>query len=699
MPSTVLTVSTASSHGPLDSPGSLALSSPSEYSDNFAVSSCPALPSELWEWILDKLVEEHESSLRAFACASRTCYALASQQLHRTLTFTPFDPTRSFRDVIVATFTKLKRHDGLRHVRTLVLERGRNWPYDSFDLPNPIETSVLHSIGSIIQFGQDDNKRLHGTLDPHCEFSFSVPMPKTLRLERHFINTMWRPLADFIKCLPSLTDFFFLCDAAFPRGVLQVLHRYKPNCRLHICKFQLDDLVNCSPKSYGFELASSPCIHSVGVQYYGRFPSGFHENLDPSLHHREVVMQMTSGLAPNLKELTLGVSLRRLPSFLPALNPTLPAWKGFGQAQESAPKTHRCSLRSLRLVNFGLIPRREIEVWKECLDFSALQVLKLEGHLDIDVLRYLTVDFDFPSLKTLTLTHLGFWRKVTGRETFHVDANVFIRKAPPLRSLTLGQWYAKIGIGLIVGHHGARLIELNLLQYNGPEIRVKDLVLIARHCPLLELFKLTLQRTQGDINEVALYKALGSIRRLQYIQLQLDVADHHYVVDDQGNAYTWPCLWTLFPPFAECLYQTQIRADGSNAPTGEIRARLINCAIDGRLACSIFDAISSGKPAGSLPLEKLSIRVAGRTRYPRNVGCPRQLSAVLDYMCRPWKVNRGIRDDCRNVLVAVQEPCPDDLLIPQNLKHYLFAIWQTIWPLCVFDDWRYDWCSLPLAEF
>jgi hypothetical protein len=47
---------------------------------------------------------------------------------------------------------------------------------------------------------------------------------------------------------------------------------------------------------------------------------------------------------------------------------------------------------------------------------------------------------------------------------------------------------------------------------------------LGRYCPLLEDLSIPIQRSKGDSQEVALYRALGSLKSLKYLDLWLDVS-------------------------------------------------------------------------------------------------------------------------------------------------------------------------------
>jgi hypothetical protein len=67
---------------------------------------------------------------------------------------------------------------------------------------------------------------------------------------------------------------------------------------------------------------------------------------------------------------------------------------------------------------------------------------------------------------------------------------------------------------------------LRRLCLNSPEederLLQGDIAYIGAHCSLLEDLALTLWRSKGDATEVAIYRALGSLPKLQYLSFALD---------------------------------------------------------------------------------------------------------------------------------------------------------------------------------
>lgn len=77
------------------------------------MTSIKTVPSGIWEIILDYDLQQHEPSVRAFACTSHWGHDLALRHIYRTIKITPVQPLDTFATVSHAMFKKLKRLDSL----------------------------------------------------------------------------------------------------------------------------------------------------------------------------------------------------------------------------------------------------------------------------------------------------------------------------------------------------------------------------------------------------------------------------------------------------------------------------------------------------------------------------------------------------------------------------------------------------------
>jgi len=164
---------------------------------------------------------------------------------------------------------------------------------------------------------------LQGYLSPYDKPYYECGSASESPQVAYETNDAWRPLADLVQQLSSLSDLVFVCPRQFPICLLETIHQYQPECRLHVNNFYLRSLIAPSTDPYEFKLASSACLFSLSASYYD---ISNRERLDGTCYHREAVMRMASGLAPNLEEVTL---ILPLPGA--ALNESsLPTWWGEG---------------------------------------------------------------------------------------------------------------------------------------------------------------------------------------------------------------------------------------------------------------------------------------------------------------------------------------------------------------------------------
>lgn len=241
------------------------------------------------------------------------------------------------------------------------------------------------------------------------------------------------------------------------------------------------------------------------------------------------------------------------------------------------------------------------------MDFTKLETLELEAHLTPGALRHLATQFHFPYLTTLVLGRIQGERK---NSDDHAEAvNKLLTCLPPLEFLTLDGWYSEVSIKELAIVHGPSLLELKLLNYSGKDsLTNSDLEALGRYCVRLRDFELSLRRSIGDSKEASLYKTLGSIPNLQFINLDLHV-DQSFTLwdneeDEDGN------MWNrTFDDEFDKKVPLVLQEDGE-ACNGVMREQLINCTIDAKLARSIvFDTISVGKHPISRPMQELKINI------------------------------------------------------------------------------------------
>ncbi|RYP67015.1 hypothetical protein DL769_005875 [Monosporascus sp. CRB-8-3] len=198
------------------------------------------------------------------------------------------------------------------------------------------------------------------------------------------------------------------------------------------------------------------------------------------------------------------------------------------------------------------------------------------------------------------LTSVSMWSMHPGSEErdeqIHMDGvtGPLLEAPGPLEDLSLTGFCANATVNTILDRHGRFLDKLRLrpaceydmatTQYVLPHHRIEA---IAQGCPDLAQVELLVPRTQGDEREVAIYSALGQLKRLRRASLLLDC-----LTLDLSNAEPGVAAW-LGP--------------NKNVATEDIRDAFINAAVDSCLAISIFRIISAGNP----DIKRLKLEVYG----------------------------------------------------------------------------------------
>ncbi|CAD0099832.1 unnamed protein product [Aureobasidium mustum] len=192
-------------------------------------------------------------------------------------------------------------------------------------------------------------------------------------------------------------------------------------------------------------------------------------------------------------------------------------------------------------------------------------------------------------------------------------------------------------------------------------------------------------RSQGDADEVAVYRALGAFRHVGKIHL---------------TVYCPP----PFPASFQSSDELENQHASDQVPDGETKAAmdhaLINAAIDENLARSIYRTVSTSRAEFSYPLEHLSLRV-GKT-YKTT-----QFTWKLAYIGRSWTCVRNDRDDrlheCSICEYDIREKLDREYKEDENSffkidnSTILEAVCR-VWPAARNMDWKRAWHSFPLAD-
>ncbi|KAK5329954.1 hypothetical protein LTR93_001543 [Exophiala xenobiotica] len=281
----------------------------------------------------------------------------------------------------------------------------------------------------------------------------------------------------------------------------------------------------------------------------------------------------------------------------------------------------------------------------------------------------------------------------------------FLSELPSLAKLLYQNFVddgAEYIFNAILAHHHSKLAGLSVIQTAGLRISplvATDIVQLTRQQSCfgqLADLRIAIPRSRGDRNEALIYHTLGGLPKLQTLQLFLDASPTGSSLDEWESR-----------KFAAT-------SDGW-LRNGHVRDVLINMALDETLARSIFHTIASAKGSSSLPLERLRLHPLWAARngfYHWRTN----LCKVTGYVAQPWEVERGERDDQREILFVRRIYAFGGEDHEAFLKSYLNywekqqqentslsarmeEIFSRAWPNWQqkSDDWRKAWHSYPLA--
>lgn len=272
----------------------------------------------------------------------------------------------------------------------------------------------------------------------------------------------WKPATEVIRHMPDLQDLIFHCDASFPRPLLDALHKFKPQCRLHLPNFWFRRLEKASDGQSAtvhedeVAVATSPCLYSIRCDLN-----------DYQQNHSNALLNMVSGMAPNLKEVTffgwksleppkppnayqLMLLQRRERHRRPPLrrNTSRAARKQVLSIDQLARKpwsgplniTHVLTAQCGSLTKLSLytshqnIAREDLEAWALRTHFSKLRVLHLHRPVTSSALEWVVEKQPFKSLDGLWM-NLGLM--VDGQRGSYTQADMrrFTQSLPTLRKL------------------------------------------------------------------------------------------------------------------------------------------------------------------------------------------------------------------------------------------------------------------------
>lgn len=633
------------------------------------------LPTELLQGISEILDIDHPPSLLAFSRSSKRCYVIASTVLFRTVKVTVADGKQRFQDASVLQ-KRLLRDNAFAHVRRIILfsdPQGRRYPYLSL---HPSER------------GREDDTKLWRHLDDN---SWPSDWPSSIV---SVADDEWEPFIHLMENLTGLADLFWAWSEQLPMCLLQVLHEKLSRCRLHHSTFNLSSPLGNFLTSYERTVITSPCLYSIG---------GLSNGINPL-----ALKSIRSLRSPGLRRVYF--CWRRRDSEIEAAGHNIqnPKPVPLEFIQVDGPRVH--------------IPIPLAVIYKETSgDFSAMRALKLNVPL---AFQGLPAPTDFPSLVILTFTCV-----VTANSTppqYWDEVIALLRNLPRLTNLRVKCWNRAISFIPSLSPNLRKLDLRTWLIPGGARLRDDLIHQLADICPNLEHLTLEIHRSRGDAAEVACYRSLGRLARLQELHICLDASPPGYIqMTQDGSSIT--SRDTAIEPWFDHQDATYLLEPFDVYREGHVRDVLVNSAIDAELARSIFEVVNGAKPgrspgrAAPLPLERLELRARGGSDFadrPIEGSSWAPLNQFLVALEREWRVERDVRDDSRGV-VHVQElnrglakdPRYSQLYEAWRLNafsrtfyfqrakkdRYWFGLWRRVWPVEREGlHWWDDWESRPL---
>lgn len=632
-----------------------------------------SLHSELIRRVCEYLDETHPESLLSFARVSKTCYAIASGLLFRTIKVSVSDGQQLIQDV-QRWETLLLRENGFRHVRRLILHclevgevKGRQNGYLSLD---PCE-----------RYSDDLGLRSCRDLYVHHR----IPHDELVAIT----NEVWETLAHLMKRLTGLGDIFWACAIRFPDCLLRTLHADLRRCRLHDYAFDLS-VKRGSIGPHAMTLADSPCLFSVG---------------ELNLAFDPLAWDYTRHQSRRIRETHLWLPADEVIDFSDVDN--IPRWTGTELHQPSP----------LEIFHLNRPPAPETPLsfstisWAVHGNFSALRVLRLDTV--ITNLEHLPPPHEFPILETL-----AFECSREARTEYWNTLLKFLPALPCLAALQIKHWARSVSFAPALNPHLRYLDFSTHVHLYGKSLKDDHIHQLADVCPELEELIIEIKRSRGNADEVARYRAIGRLRRLRNLTLHLDAAPPGLdstveYFDPNGELISHG---TAIEPWFDAKDARTVNGPLRPYRQGHVYDALVNSAIDSGLARSIFHTVNGAKAEikeAVLPLERVEIAASrGDDFQPAGRWSPRTpvMWPFLVALRRRWLVERDVRDDARDVLHVTELDQESRLdcwrsqaeYLKEQRKEYkfqdVFDMWQRVWPFeeTASGQWE-TWSSLPLA--
>ncbi|KAM5448708.1 hypothetical protein MaudCBS49596_005214 [Microsporum audouinii] len=617
-------------------------------------------------------------SLRAFALVSKLCYAATMR--HR---FNSIELTVKSRETL--------RRD-LERWHDILAVGGRSSYVRRLKVMGCAPTEQSEAQTNSLR-GEDELDPYYGyDFDPRTTLTPFYAGSPCLTEEQ---NEAMLPLARFIQGLSGLRDLIYASIDQIPPCILSIVHQYRPNCRLHMDTFSLRSLYQFKSNLHDisldeYALATSPCLYSIAAQYY------HYDSEGRVAYNKDAILQMVIGLAPNLKHVRMwhhypGDSL----NLRSAISTPRPAWPGFFLNQPnniSASIKHSIGCLQSLTLGAGLVSSSELIMWSNCTEFSKLQELRLQDCSSAEELQTLTQmarEGRFNCLHTLDLVV-----SVTdGDDDIDEATSIYLQSLPPLENLGLNGDIGASTFNTLLHRHGNALFKLRFIPNRGEAdtffISCHRMQELRQQCPNLKEVELLIPRTRGDSHEVDIYRALGSMARLEQACLVLDCSSLAFKRNNLSDINDLDD--------GQMIYLD----NGITISSKDFRIVLINTAFDSSLALSIFRTIHSTK--GSLFQYLKLVPMGGGEFGQRNDYM--DLEDIICWFGRHWICEIGQKDDYTEDIMLTEmgeaqriqrgEDLSWEMERDDKQTRFYKHVWRSLWPDAEGID---DWSSFPLQR-
>ncbi|KAJ6095705.1 hypothetical protein N7486_006451 [Penicillium sp. IBT 16267x] len=656
------------------------------------MADCPfaRCPTEIVHTILSYLDHTSPLSVRALAYTSKDFLLVSSSFIYHTV---KIQLDREDHDTISTQTNQLYKElewvNAFSQVRCLIIEPPR---YDGKQNPLP-STPIKRDIRALRHYVLETPSVPH-----RATFQYPTPTQEG--------DSMWLPIANLLRQLPSLNDLLYGGRHQFAPCLLKAIHEDSSSCRLWLNRFKLHSLGAEQIDSHELALLASPHLYSIRLDgsALGEKASRDRSLDQENVYDEEILCRTVAGLSPHLKE--IHARYCGDPAYFPTEEPR--EQQNCFDSQITRGSLHYLSIRGDENKS---VNKETLTMWNDCTDFSVLRTLRITSPLRYQALEFLANDCSFTSLRSLELNLSLFATRLAWRlGQFDTPETRFLCSLPPLFTLTLHNWTNKYPLECFLPHHGSQLTKLVISTGKNAHLSPSDLKSISEYCPNLQELEITVRRTQGDATEVECYRNLGDLPQLRNLAIKLDVTSIKLCNSNYGGTEApagSKCVITApdasFEEFdmKPCVRRTKFTPRGCLYRNGDIREILINHAIDENLAKAIFKTIQSNKKPGTEPLQSLDISCIGtvglKKHHTRSIW-PFPHQAVLSALERPWHVTHLSKGELKVEEMRSSMKVETSGLGNRPLAAWLERPFRRIWPQQQEgSSWMADWHSLPLC--